>query len=132
MALKNALAIHKGGCREVILLGIHEEACFQVVDSHFNGKGRVLLDRIEVLRVLELGGGHLGFRNDNTHNGRVTGAIDDLLSVGEGEVHSCTEVDARTASKLSRQVERGKNAQIVNGRLGGDLACCRHSLSVLG
>ncbi len=95
MSLKNATAIGERGCGEVVLLSVDEETSLEVVDLHLDRELLVGLDLIQVLRVLEFGRGSLVLRNDNTHDGRVAGSVDDLFTVGQGKVLlGRAEVDA--------------------------------------
>ena len=88
------IAVDGLGSGEVVRVGVDEVTGGELTDDSGEGEGGVGLDGSTVGREGELGGGHLGLGGDNTHRGRVAGAGDDLLAVGELETSGETEVDA--------------------------------------
>ena len=103
MARDDALAIQLLRRGKVVLLRIHEVPRVQILDRHCDGERRVGLQNVEVLRVCELGSGHLCAGGNIAHRGRVTRASLNLLAVGNRLADA--EVD-----------------EVIGGRQRGDLA----------
>lgn len=61
-----ALGVHLLGSRVVVRGGVHEVAGLKVVQRHRDGEVGVGGNRVEVLRALELGGGNVRCRGDDT------------------------------------------------------------------
>lgn len=98
-----ALRVDDLGRREVVLLRVHEVACLQVLDCHLDSEVRVRGDRRTVRREDELGRWHVRRRRNNTHRGRIAGALLDLLPIGDLQVRDRrAEVD-----EVVRRRERG-------------------------
>lgn len=95
-------------CSEEVVVCVDEETSIQIVDGHHDSEGLVRGNRIEVLRVDELGRWHAGVRSNDTHRSRVAGPTRNLLSVGDVQVgHSEAEVDEVVRRRQRRNLSCG-------------------------
>ena len=80
-------------CGEIIRIGVDEMSGLEMLETHLDLEGGVRLDRAQILRMDELGRGHVGRRSDDTHRRGIAGTPLDLLAVREGLVDRQAKVD---------------------------------------
>ena len=115
VALDDTVAVDLLRSREVVLLGVDEEAGVKVLDGHADGEGLADRDSGTIGREFKLAGGHPVTGSNDTHGCWVAGTLDNLSAVGDFLVYGLAEVD--------EVVRRGQ---------GGDLARGGLSLAVIG
>ena len=68
-------------CGEIVRIGVDEMSGFEVLETHLDLESGVCLDRVQILRMDELGRWHVGRRSDDTHRRGIAGTPLDLLAV---------------------------------------------------